>query len=86
MINILIQLSDIWSSHLFKRVLDWNAHLERGHNPNVWANQLIHWHSEKWLEDQRLNGTQLRPGTRVCSGAPTTRWHDGVNFAKHHVQ
>ena len=70
-----------WSRKWCRRVLEWDAHIRRAHNPQQWSTKLVHFHDDSWLSFRRLVGRQGRPGTRISSGHPTTRWAEGVNLA-----
>ena len=73
-----------WSAFWFRRALDWDAHLQRGHNHASWPVLLRAFHGADWLDDRRI--TQIAHGmrgtdTRVARGRPAMRWHDGVLYA-----
>ena len=46
---------------------------------------MLDYRGEEWLIDRRLQclrDAQSRIDSRICRGAPATRWHEGVKFAK----
>ena len=72
-----------------KRVIDWDAHLNRERNYESWASKTLHFHGKQWLEEQRAHhsvgqwGSLLfgRTGTRAMPGIVHKRWHDGIESA-----
>jgi len=78
-----------WSRIWGKKVLDWNAHLQRERNQRSWAAKILHYHDADWLQNQRAihavgqysSLTAGRTCTRAQRGIVHRRWHDGVSVA-----
>ena len=80
-----IRESGAWSKKHCQRVLDWDAHCRRPANSKSWASKMLDFHGEKWLNDRRAacqRDAQSRIDSRICRGAPATRWHEGIRYAK----
>ena len=76
----------LWSREWAHSLVNWAAHIERGHDKLTWSKDLLEWHGPDWLDWQRLLWS--RPGrsitnTRCCAGSPAKRWLDGLRSAKH---
>ena len=72
----------LWSQHWYKRVVDWDGHLARGHAEHSWPVQLRSFHGEHWLDAHRAFMQSRGTMARMMRGRPAQRWHDGVNFAR----
>ena len=78
-----------WSSVWRKRVVDWDAHLQRERNQNSWAAKALKYHGKVWLQEQRRihavgEHSSVHAGrtrTRASRGIVHRRWHDGVEAA-----
>ena len=71
----------LWTHHWCSQVLRWEAHLLRGHGPTSWPVMLRHFNDEQWLETCRCLTSLPGTRTRVSSGRPAVRWHEGVLHA-----
>ena len=73
-----------WSTAWRDSVVSWHAHVQRNHDSKAWSLPLLEWHSEQWLDEQRLlcsSGAESRTGTRMSSGKPQRRWSEGLKQA-----
>ena len=73
-----------WSVKHCKRVVAWDAHLQRPRNSCSWAAILLKFRDSKWLEARRLQnsaGFESRTRTRVARSFVAMRWQDGVSRA-----
>ena len=73
-----------WNSDYCRRLISWDAHCRRERNRHSWAAKLVSYHGEDWLAMQRALVSQ-GSGTRALRGFPSTRWHEGIVFAKRTV-
>ena len=88
-VSQIVGQSGKWSAVWKKRVLAWNAHLQRDRNKHSWAARILHYHGKDWLQEQRrMNSIGQwwsilagRTGTRAQAGIVHKRWHDGVDLA-----
>jgi len=76
----------LWSREWAHSLVNWAAHIDRGHDELTWSKHLLEWHGPDWLDWQRLLWS--KPGrsitkTRCCAGTPAKRWLDGLKSAKH---
>ena len=58
-----------WSRVWCRKVVEWDDHLNRGHDPMSWSRDL-------------LQAAAPRDVHRAHAGRPTTRWREGVAAAK----
>jgi hypothetical protein len=74
-----------WSQFWFRKALDWDAHLVRGHSVSSWPVILHDFHNNDFLQARRSSRSSRESNTstntRVCVGRPPMRWHDGVAYA-----
>ena len=81
-----------------ERVVAWDDHLSRPRNNHTWAAKLRGYKGKTWLmfresllapatasRNSPVSVTAGRTGTRAFAGKVHTRWHDGVDYARHHL-
>ena len=85
--------SGLWSLNWARRVLDWDAHVDRSAEWNSIAFRIKNYRGESWLRNKRLAFVSKIPGfgrnrpekgrlgTRALGGKPQPRWHEGVALA-----
>ena len=79
------QQRGLWSKHCTTRVTAWSDRLARYHGFS-WAGRLYAYMDHEWFVERRValrspSSSGGKTGTRVSSGAPVTRFHDGVHAA-----
>jgi hypothetical protein len=74
-----------WSAAWRDSLMSWHAHVTRNHDTKAWSLPLLEWHSDDWLDEQRLlsssGPTESRTDTRARSGKPHKRWSEGLQQA-----
>ena len=75
----------LWSHEWARSLVNWAAHIERGHDSLTWSKDLLEWHGPEWIDWQRLlwsSPGRSTTNTPCCAGAPGKRWLDGLQSAK----
>ena len=70
-----------WSQLWFQRAKAWDEHVIRAHNPYSWPSLLRLFHEADWLNERWLlsdSRGQRGTSTRLSSGRPPVRWHEGI--------
>jgi len=80
-----------WSAIWYARVVAWNDHLKRPANARSWAAQTLEFRGRAYLQERRIanhseSSSHGRTCTRSTRGVVHTRWHDGVDFARHQLK
>ena len=80
-----------WSNLWFTRAIAWDGHLDRPLNGNTWSAVLQNFRGKEWLMQRRASHASAslfagRTNTRAMHGHVATRWHDGADYARSHVQ
>ena len=77
----------LWSGKILSFFVKWQDHcVRRSFHPNQpWFVQLLQWHDNLWLEQQRTshgNSRSVRTGTRAARGRPFPRHAELVTRAR----
>ena len=67
-----------WSTRWNERAFNWNAHIERAHNPFSWPSLLVKFHDETWIETLRVLCNNGCTTTRQQPGRPCARWSETI--------
>ena len=76
----------LWSERVAQRIVNWDAHLRRGHCSS-WASQAYAWRNSSWYRARRVVAGSAsvwagRLGLRESAGRPRICFEEGADAAR----